>query len=136
MRIVFTAAVMDLLHEGHLNLLQEMRKRGDLVLVVLHDGFTTFGNKRKLPIENLEKRTRNLVDTGLVDIIRYTFEPEPVRAFESVVRDFSEKFDLLFMRGDDWLDFPGKNIIDKYRIPIEYVSYTKNTSSTKLRNEL
>lgn len=136
MKLVFTASVMDLLHEGHINLLTKMRAEGDLVLVILHDGFTTFENKRKLPIENLEKRTRNLVDTGLVDIIRYTFEKEPIEAFEKVIKDFGSKFELLFMRGDDWGEYPAKSVIDKYKIPVKFVDYTKNISSSKLRNEL
>jgi cytidyltransferase-like protein len=135
MKLVFTAAVMDLLHEGHINLLKEMRKAGDLTLVILHDGFTTFANKEKLPIESLEKRTRNLIDTGLVDIIRYTFEPEPIVAFNSVIIDYC-KFDLLFMRGDDWQDFPGREVLETFNIPIKMIKYTKEISSSKLRNEL
>ena len=136
MKLVFTASVMDLLHEGHINLLKKMKAEGDLVLVVLHDGFTTFENKRKLPIENLEKRTRNLIDTGLVDIIRYTFEKEPVKAFKKIIKDYGDKFELLFMRGNDWLEYPAKSILDKNNIPVKIIEYTKEISSSKLRNEL
>lgn len=136
MKLVFTAAVMDLLHEGHIELLEQMRELGDITLVVLHDGFTTFKNKKKLPIENLEKRTRNLIDTGLVDIVRYTFQDEPIEAFEKIVKDYGDKFELIFMRGDDWSEFPAVSIIRKYNIPIVYKKYKSNISSTKLRNEL
>jgi len=138
MRIVFTAGVFDLCHKGHLNLFKQMRKEGDLVLAVIHDGFTTFKNKGKLPIESLEKRTRNLIDTGLVDIIRYTFEEEPRQAFEELIRYYGglKGFDLLFMRGDDWFDFPAKDVIRKYSIPIKFVSYTPDVSSSMLRNKL
>lgn len=135
MKLVFTAAVMDLLHEGHINLLTRMREAGDLTLVVLHDGFSTFANKHKLPIENLEKRTRNLVDTGLVDIIKYTFEPAPTKAFEQIIDQYKQ-FDLFFMRGDDWSEFPGKDIIVRHNIPITLVPYTQAVSSSKLRAEL
>jgi cytidyltransferase-like protein len=136
MRLVFTAAVMDLFHEGHINLLKEMRKEGDLVLVVLHDGFTTFKNKGKLPIESLEKRTRNLIDSGLVDIVRYTFEEEPNETFKNIIKDYGDKFELLFMRADDWHNFPGKETIDNYHIEIKFVSYTKCVSSTKMKGIL
>ena len=135
MKIVFTCGVFDLMHEGHIKLFERMREQGDLTLAVVHDGFTTFANKRKLPIENLEKRTRNLVDTGLVDIIAYTFEKEPSQSFENLINRY-KKFDLLFMRGDDWQDFPGKTVIEKYGIPIKYVPYTKSVSSTMLRARL
>jgi len=135
MKIVFTCGVFDLMHEGYIKLFERMREQGDLTLAVVHDGFTTFANKRKLPIENLEKRTRNLVDTGLVDIITYTFEKEPCQSFENLINRY-KKFDLLFMRGDDWQDFPGKTVIEKYGIPIKYVPYTKSVSSTMLRARL
>lgn len=134
MKLVFTAAVMDLLHEGHLNLLKAMREEGDLTLVILHDGFTTFENKRKLPIESLEKRTRNLIDTGLVDIIWHTFRKVP--EFSRVKNRFGGKFELLFMRGDDWPTFPGKGELDSMGIEQKFVPYTKGVSSSLLRNQL
>lgn len=136
MTLVFTAAVFDLLHSGHLNLLRSMRERGDLTLVILHDGFTTFRNKGKLPIEPLEKRTRNLIDTGLVDIIWHTFSEEPIPEFVRVVQRFGKIFDLVFMRGDDWAAFPGRGVLDMHHIPIEFVPYTKGVSSSKTRMEL
>lgn len=126
-----TCAVMDLLHEGHLRLLETMRENSDIVLVVLHDGFTTFKNKRKLPIENLEKRTRNLIDSGLVDIIKYTFEEQP--NFASILKQY-EKCDITFYRGDDWEAFPGKESLEE--TTIVYLPYTKGVSSSILRNEL
>ena len=134
MRLVFTAAVMDILHEGHINLLEKMRESGDLVLVVLHDGFTTFKNKHKLPIESLEKRTRNLIDTGLVDIVRYTFEAEPIEAFKKILKDYNN-FDLLFMRGDDWEKFPAKKTIEG-KVDIKYIPYTTGISSSNKKEML
>lgn len=134
--LVFTAAVMDMLHKGHLNLLRQMRNRGDLVAVVLHDGFTTFANKGKLPIEPIEKRVRNLIDCGLVDIIKITYSLEPEKEFGEIINRYGGAFDLVFMRGDDWEGFPGKRVIDYHGIPIEYVPYTRGESSTALRDDL
>ena len=131
LRLAMTCAVMDLLHTGHINLFERMRERADLVLVLLHDGFTTFKNKKKLPIENLQKRTRNLIDSGLVDIIKYTFEEQP--DFTNILKQY-EQFDITFYRGDDWQAFPGKESLKE--TPIVYLPYTKGISSTILRNEL
>lgn len=130
-KLAMTAAVMDLLHAGHIKLLEEMNKRADLVLVVLHDGFSTFKNKRKLPIESLEKRTRNLIDSGLVDIVKHTFQPEP--DFKPLLERY-KKFDVTFYRGDDWSDFPGKKTLGRTKIVL--LPYSKGISSTMLRNEL
>jgi len=135
MKIAMTCAVMDLLHKGHLRLLTRMKDRADLVLVVLHDGFTTFKNKKKLPIENLEKRTRNLIDTGLVDIIRYTFEEEPHQTFQEIIDRYKD-FEITFYRGDDWSDFPGRRTIEKSGIPIVLLPYTRGVSSSILREAL
>ena len=127
---------MDLLHEGHVNLLSAMNQRGDLTLVILHDGFSTFPNKHRLPIESLEKRTRNLIDSGMVDIVRHTFSPEPTKEFSEVSMRYGDKFELVFMRGDDWSEFPGRPTIERLGVPIELVPYTQSISSSKLRNEL
>ena len=135
MKIAMTCSVMDLFHEGHQRLLENMGKEADLVLVVLHDGFTTFKNKKKLPIENLEKRTRNLIDSGMVDIIKHTFEAEPHKTFEEIIERYKD-FEITFYRGNDWLDFPGKATIEKHNIPIKYFQYSEGISSTLLRNEL
>lgn len=137
MKLVMTAAVMDLFHEGHINLLKQMRGYGDMILVVLHDGFTTFENKNKFPIETLEKRTRNLIDSGLVDIVKYTYEVEPHHTFANIIHTYNKLFDeIKFVRADDWEDFPGKRTIQAFNVPIFYVPYSKGVSSTKLRNEL
>lgn len=136
MRLVITCGVFDLLHAGHFNLFSEMRKRGDITLAILHDGFTTFRNKRKFPIENLEKRTRNVIECGLIDMVAYTFEESPDKAFTEIIERYRHKFELVFVRADDWLDFPGKKTIDSLGVKIEYIPYTKGTSSTSLRDML
>jgi len=109
-----------------------MRERGDLTLVVLHDGFATFEHKRRLPIENLDKRTRNLIDTGLVDIIRHAYNYAPHAEFQAIIDQFDGRFDLVFMRADNWEQFPGRATLEQSHIPIETVPYTAGISSTKL----
>lgn len=134
--LVFTAGIMDMLHEGHLNVLSHMRIHGDITAVVLHDGFTTFANKKKLPVEPIEKRVRNLIDCGLVDIIRITYEEEPVKEFRGLIKRYRDLFNLVFMRGDDWRDFPARSVIEEAGIPIEFIGYTKGISSSLLREVL
>ena len=64
-------------------------------------------------------------------------ESDPSVRFSEIlsilVRDSNE---AIFMRGDDWQDFPGKEVLESKGIKIEYVPYTKGISSTKLRDEL
>lgn len=138
MKLVFTCGVFDLLHEGHLKLFEKMIEYADggLTLAVLHDGFTTFKNKKKLPIENLEKRTRNIIDTGMIDIIRYTFEEFPNETFTKIIYDYINRFDLTFMRGNDWEIFPGHQTLIDRDIPIIYTQYTSDITSTFLKANL
>ena len=135
-KVVFTAAVMDLLHEGHINLLQEMRSRGDITIVVLHDDASTFLNKGKVPIQSLDRRTSALISTGLVDIVKYTFSREPTREFANIVYGYGGWANLLFMRGDDWAAFPGRNVLESNMVPIEFVPYTLGISSTARKESL
>jgi len=124
---------MDLCHEGHLNLLKEMRKRGDKVVVVLHDDKSCFKIKGKIPLQSLKRRIENLKITGLVDKVLTTKDIDPCYIFYKVINKYD---DVVFLRADDNKDFPGKWIIDKYNIDIKYIKYTKGVSSTKIKKHL
>ena len=134
-KIVLTAAIMDLLHDGHQNLLREMRKNGDKVVVVLHDDAACFEIKGKVPVQPIEVRARNLIITKLADAVTITHSTDPADAFEKIVNKYS-KDDILFMRGDDNKDYPGRWYIEKRNIPVEFIPYTEGVSSTKMRQEL
>lgn len=133
MKIVLTAAIMDLLHEGHLNLLREMRKNGDKVIVVLHDDASCWRIKGKIPIQNIKQRVKNLKITGLVDKVYVSHSYDPSDKFKKIIRKYPN---ILFMRADDNKDFPGKWMIEKHNIPIKYVIYTSGISSTYLKEKL
>jgi len=137
MKVVFTAAIMDMCHRGHLNLLKQMRQRAGegKVIVVLHDDKSCYQIKGKIPIQNIKQRQANLWITELVDDVYVTLNIDPADQFARVLRTYPDA-ELLFVRGDDNKNFPGKHLIDKHKIPIEYVAYTEGTSSTLLRNQL
>lgn len=138
MKVVFTAAIMDMCHQGHLNLLKKMRERaGELgkVIVILHDDKSCYQIKGKIPIQNIKQRRDNLWITELVDDVYTTLNTDPADQFERVFRTYPEE-ELIFMRGDDNPNFPGRHVIDKKKIPIEFIKYTPGTSSTMLRNQL
>lgn len=135
MKIVLTAAIMDLCHRGHINLLKRMREAGDYVVVVLHDDKSCYQIKGKFPIQDLTHRMNNVRDTGLADDVFSTDSTDPALNFEAVIQAHPED-EVVFMRGDDNMEFPGRWLIDQYNIPIEFVPYTKDISSTMLRNDL
>lgn len=134
MRVVLSAAIMDLCHEGHLNLLREMRKSGDYTIMVLHDDKACYQIKGKIPVQNIKQRVNNLKITGLIDKVLVTHSVDPSDQFIKVIKKYRNN--LMFLRADDNYDFPGKWIIDKYSIPVKFIPYTKGISSTKLKKEL
>ena len=136
MRVVFAAAIMDLLHHGHINLLREMRVAGDKVIVVLHDDASCYRIKGKIPVQNLRQRKANVRITGLADMVLTVRSTDPGRVFERVIRRY-RRHDLLYMRGDDLTeDFPGRWALDHHGVAIRFVPYTKDVSSTRLRDQL
>lgn len=132
-KIVISASILDLCHKGHLNLLREMRKNGDKTIMVLHDDYSCFLIKDKFPIWDLKRRKNALKMTGLIDEIYTAKKQNPGNQFEKIIKKYKGN-DLLFMRGDDNKNFPGKEVIDEHNIPIEYVPYTKGVSSTQLKD--
>jgi len=134
-KVVFTASIMDLLHRGHLNLLREMNKEGNFVIVVLHDDLSCFLIKDKFPIQTVEHRKRNLELSGLVDLVLITENTNPTDRFADIVNKYGAE-NVLFMRGDDNLKPPAKEFLDRYGIQQKYIKYTEGISSSKIRDEL
>lgn len=131
MKIALTAAIMDVFHNGHKNILENMRKRADKVIVVLHDDYACYRIKGKIPMQTVRHRKRNLLLTGLVDKVYITKSIDPADKFAKVIKKYD---DIIFLRGDDNVDFPGKWLIEKHNIPIIILPYTKEVSSTKKRD--
>ena len=130
MRVVLTAAIMDVFHRGHKNILERMRSMGDYVVVVLHDDLSCYKIKGKIPIQTVRHRRRNVLLTGLADEVLITKSTDPADKFIEVLCRFN---DVVFARGDDNPDFPGKWVIDMHHVPIELIPYTEGVSSTEIR---
>ena len=134
-KIVISASILDLCHQGHLNLLREMRKNGDITIMVLHDDYSCFLIKDKFPIWDLKRRKKALKMTGLIDKIYITKKISPADQFIKIIKKYKGS-EFLYMRGDDNLNFPGIEVIKDNNIPIKYLKYTEGVSSTKLKDLL
>lgn len=134
-KVALTAAIMDMCHQGHINLLDAMNKEADKVVVVLHSDESCWSIKRKIPIQSLDQRIRNLQITQLVDEILVTHDDDPSQAFRAAVNMYPE-YEFVFMRGDDNYEFPGRQTIEELDMPIKFVSYTPDISSTKIKEGL
>ncbi len=135
-KVVFTAAVMDLFHEGHANLLRAMRAEAGpdgLVVVMLHSDHSTWLNKKRFPAQALDHRMQNLKMTDLASAIHPVYRQFP--AFETIPVLYPAA-ELLFMRGDDWPDFPGRGVLEALKIPMKIIPYTAGVSSSAIRSGL
>lgn len=139
MKVVFTAAVMDLCHKGHINLLKRMRDEAGedgRVIVILHEDKNIYETKGKIPIQDIQRRMKNVEITGLADIVMQTSDYNDLAdKFENIIEMYFDS-ELVFMRGDDWHDFPASHVIRENQIPIKFVEYTEGISSSLMRNEL
>ena len=130
---VITVACMDMLHEGHANLLRAMARLGTPV-VELHSDRAIFALKGRFPVQPLSQRIRNVYDTGIVkqgDC--YPIDgPDPSEWVEWVA---GVRKPVTFMRGDDMADFPARAKVEELGIPVVWHPYTRGVSSTQRRDE-
>jgi glycerol-3-phosphate cytidylyltransferase len=133
MRYSLTCGVFDCLHQGHVNLFKKMKEKSEHIVVVLHDDLSTFKNKGRFPVQGFDHRWHNLKMSGYVDELFPTNSQDPSAAISNAITLFNP---VVYMRGDDWPDFPGRRTIEAALIPIVMVPYTEGVSTTKIRGEL
>jgi D-beta-D-heptose 7-phosphate kinase/D-beta-D-heptose 1-phosphate adenosyltransferase len=94
--IVFTNGVFDILHAGHIELLEFAKAEGDLLIVGINDDASVKrlkGDKR--PIFSLEERTELLEAVQYVDYIIPFAEDTPLQLIQALTR-----IDVLVKGGD------------------------------------
>ncbi len=128
--LVYTVGTWDLLHVGHLALLQYCKSLGNTVAVGVASDEVVASYKRNVPVVPLEQRMEMLKALRCVDIVRPYYELEYVSACNELDVD-------IFVIGEDW----GKathNLEVEYFLrvndkSIRQVSYHPLTSSTKIK---
>lgn len=133
MRIGFTCGVFDMFHSGHKKLIQKIKQNSNKVVVFVHNDKSTYKNKDKFPVQNVEQRMGNLLSTGLVNEVIEVRSPDPSAYFLSFIKK-NEGNILNYYRGDDWFKFPGKEALKG--ASISYLPYTQGISSSKIRDTL
>jgi cytidyltransferase-like protein len=126
---ILTLVVCDILHDGHLNLFYEASKLGDLYVGIASNWQHEI-TKNKPVIMNLESRLRILSACKYVHLAyAYATDDDNRKMIEAIKPD-------LYVRGDDWKDFPMKDKIDEMKIPIKYLKYTQGISSTQIKEAI
>ena len=131
--IVYTVGTFDLLHVGHIALLEYCRSLGDVVAVGVASDEVVNSYKPNVPVIPLDERMEMLKALRCVDIVRPYHELEYVSGCKEVKPD-------IFVIGEDWGNKPHNFDVETYLqstgSKIVQVRYNPKTSSTKIKQNV
>jgi glycerol-3-phosphate cytidylyltransferase len=131
--IVYTVGTFDLLHVGHLALLNYCRTLGDVVAVGVASDEVVNLYKPNAPVIPLNQRMEMLEALQCVDIVRPYHELEYVSGCKELNAD-------IFVIGEDWGRKPHNLDVESYLEAagkkIVQVRYSPRTSSTIIKQKV
>lgn len=131
--IVYTVGTFDLLHVGHLALLEYCKSLGGVLAVGVASDRVVNSYKPNVPVIPLEQRMEMLRALSCVDIVRPYHELEYVTGCKELNAD-------IFVVGEDWGSKPHNLAVESYLKStgkqIKQVLYNPRTSSTMIKNNV
>ncbi|CDE53222.1 putative uncharacterized protein [Roseburia sp. CAG:303] len=127
MKKIITYGTFDLLHYGHINLLQRAKEMGDYLIVALSTDEFNSVEKNKITYFSYEERKR------LLEAIRYVDLVIPENSWEQKISDVKEFRIDTFVIGDDW---KGKFDFLKEYCDVIYLERTPEISTSKIKQDL
>ena len=131
---VFVPMACDLIHEGHINILENASRHGDVVVGLLTD--KAIGTYKPLPILSYEKRKKIILSLKFVKSVYKTTEWDYQSALEKLKPE-------VVVHGDDWKSNNQKqlrenviNQIKKWKGKLVEIPYTKGISSSDIKKIL
>lgn len=126
MKKVITYGTFDLLHYGHIRLLERAKALGDYLIVALSTDQFNLG-KGKVCAYTYDERAR------ILEAIRYVDEVIPESSWEQKISDIKNNQVDIFVMGDDW---EGKfDFLQEY-CNVVYLPRTPDISTTKVKKML
>lgn len=127
MKKVITYGTFDLLHYGHVNLLQRAKKLGDYLMVALSTDEFNGNMKHKKSYFTYEERK------NFLEAIRYVDLVIPEESWEQKVSDIKDYQIDIFVIGEDW---KGKFDFLEEFCEVVYLPRTPEISTTKIKQDL
>ena len=131
--VVYTVGTWDLLHVGHLALLEHCKTLGDVVAVGVASDKVVNLYKPNVPVVPLYQRAKMLAALRCIDIVRPYHKLEYVSACMELNVD-------IFVVGEDWGRKPHNLEVESYLKAagkqIIQVCYNPETSSTKIKQKV
>ncbi len=129
----YTQGTYDMFHIGHLNLLKNAKRHCDYLIAGINSDELVASYKEKRPIIPLEERV------AIVRAIKYVDEVVVTTTLDKMEMWDILRFDEIYI-GDDWKgnarwEETGK-VLETVGARLVFLPYTKDTSSTLLRQKL
>ena len=128
--VVYTVGTFDLLHVGHLALLEYCKTLGDTVAVGVASDEVVMLYKPNIPVIPLDQRIEMLKALSCVDIVMPYHELDYLTVCKEVKAD-------IFVIGEDWGRKPHNKGVEDYMKEqgrkVVQVQYNPRTSSTQIR---
>ncbi len=126
--VVFTNGCFDILHAGHVTLLDDARAMGDVLIV----GLNSDDSVRRLkgasrPLVPEEQRARVLCALRAVDMVVVFDEDTPARVIEALVPD-------VLVKGGDYTpdDVVGRDVVEAHGGRVAIVPLVPSVSTTEI----
>ncbi len=128
MKRVITYGTFDLMHYGHINLLQRAKSYGDYLVVAISTDEFNWEKKHKKTYFSYEQRKQ------LVEAVRYVDLVIPEESWAQKRSDV-HKYDIdTFVIGDDW---KGKfDFLKDEGVEVVYLPRTPEISTTQIKSDL
>ena len=131
--VVYTVGTFDLLHVGHLALLEYCESLGDTLAVGVASDEVVNSYKPNVPVIPLEQRMEMLKALRCVDIVQPYHKLEYVSGCKEVKPD-------IFVIGEDWGDKPHNKDVERYLASIGakivQVRYNPRISSRRIKQNV
>ncbi|MGB5620561.1 MAG: bifunctional D-glycero-beta-D-manno-heptose-7-phosphate kinase/D-glycero-beta-D-manno-heptose 1-phosphate adenylyltransferase HldE [Desulfobacterales bacterium] len=131
-KIVFTNGCFDLLHPGHIHLLNEAKRCGDRLIVGLNsDGSVRRLKGAKRPILSESDRAAILGALDCVDLVIIFEEDTPIELIETLEPD-------VLVKGSDYRpgSVVGKKVVESYGGKVHLVPVVEGYSTTRLAEKV
>ncbi len=134
MKKVYTCFCTDVIHEGHLNILREASKYGEVTVGVLTDSAMVRFNR--FPTISLEERMMLVRETGLAKQVIVQDEI----MYDSILQDLKPEY---VIHGDNWQEGPERAIRENVLVNLESyggelieIPYTYNDTVKKIDDRM
>ncbi|MCX7698110.1 MAG: D-glycero-beta-D-manno-heptose 1-phosphate adenylyltransferase [Candidatus Goldbacteria bacterium] len=131
-KIVFTNGCFDIIHVGHIKLLNAAKKLGDVLVLALNSDSSVKRLKgEKRPIVPQNERAEIMAALTMVDIVTIFNEDDPYNIIKDVKPD-------VLVKGGDWpLDkIIGADIVKSYGGEVKNIKYIEGKSTTNIINKI